>query len=156
MTDNAGFRSEETTIGEYRYRVTQLDTLTGIDVAARLTTKFGSALRDGDPDNMFQAIGALAEKLTAEEIKYYVNIFAARTEVIMPDGREPYLKDRLLVHFAGKYGELIDWLRFCFEVNFRDFFAKVRERIGPLVKLLGQSESSSPSISSIAGSSGAS
>jgi hypothetical protein len=152
--NHAGFRQEEAVIGEYRYRVTQLDTLTGIDVAARLVTKFGAALSDGDPNNAFQAVGAIAQKLTAEEVKYYVTLFAARTEVILPDGKEPYLKEILAVHFAGRYGDLIDWLRFCFEVNFRDFFAKVRERIGPLVKLMMQSGSSSPSTSNDAGSSG--
>jgi hypothetical protein len=151
---NAGFRQEEKDIGEYRYRVTQLDTLTGIDVAARLVTKFGSALRDGNSDNTFQAVGAIAEKLTAEEIKYYVNLFASRTEVIFPDGREPYLKDILAIHFAGRYGDLVEWLHFCFEVNFRDFFDKIRARIGPLVKRLMQSESSSPSTLKIAGLSG--
>ena len=151
---NAGFRNEERTIGEFTYRVTQLDTLTGIDVATRLMTKFGAALREGKTDDTLQAVGALVEKLTSEEVKYYVNLFAARTEVIQPDGKEPYLKDILAVHFAGRYGDLVEWLQFCFEVNFRDFFVKVRERIGPLVRQLMQSGSSSPSTSKSAGSSG--
>lgn len=151
-----GFRQAEKVIGEYRYRVTQLDTLTGIDVATRLITKFGNALSEGNPDNTFQAVGSLMSKLTGDEVKYYVNLFAKCTEVILEEGnKEPYLKDILAVHFAGRYGHLVEWLTFCFEVNFQDFFDTVRERIGPLVRRMMQpSESSSPSISTSVGSSG--
>lgn len=139
------FKQEEKTIGEFTYKVTQLDAMTGIDVIARITTKFGSALKE-DGDGGWQAAGAVLEKLTAEEIKYYVNLFAGRTFVVCPDGREPVLKDVLATHFAGRYGDMIEWLRFCFETNFKSFFDFVRARFAEGLALMG-SMSSSPSTS---------
>jgi len=138
-------RQVEKTIGEHRYRTTLLDTFTGINVATRITTKVGEALKAGDVEHAERILGDFLAKLTTDEVRFYVDVFAKQTEIVQADGKTPFLKDNLLFHFSGRYGEMIAWLAWCFEVNFADFFAMVRERAAPLVMQMVVSKSVSPS-----------
>jgi hypothetical protein len=118
-------QQEEKRIGDCTYRVTMLDAVEGSRTFIRLSRTFGPALSKIDlstDTSIGQVVGSLCERLTEEDFEHYCKLFMKKTSVELEDGKEPMLKDIFEVHFAGKYLEMVQWLAFCFEVNFRGFF----------------------------------
>jgi hypothetical protein len=128
-------KSESKVIGEYTYNVTQLGAVTGSKVFLRVLKVLGPLVGAKD-------VGALFDRLKEEDFTYLCEEFAKMSTVQLEKGA-PQLNAIFDVHFAGKYGELIEWLRFCIEVNFGEVLK------GDVLKSVGRkaaaSESTGPS-----------
>lgn len=120
-----GFKQEEMQLGEFTYRVTQLDAVVGYRTFTRLM-KVVRPVAEKRDEGFGAFFAEVVKHLDAKEIRFYCALFVARTEV-EADGNAVPLANVFGVHFAGRYAELIDWLAFCFKVNFAGFF-KPRER----------------------------
>lgn len=143
-------KQEEKRIGDYTYRVTQLDAIEGSRVFVRFTKTFGPALSSLNTDDFESTVGSLiagfTSRLEEKDFEHYCRLFAKLTEVEggdLEDGASPQLSDIFAVHFAGRYLELVRWLIFCFEVNFRGFF----DGAGDLLRKATASASKSPKAS---------
>lgn len=118
-----GLEIKETEIAGTRYEVTQLGVKAGQRVIRRLAKvvlplmvmaqEGGKGLSD---------IGGLLDHLSDEDVDYLCDTFAATTKMRAAAGGELTPLTKVYeVHFAGKYIELFQWLRFCVEVNFGSF-----------------------------------
>ena len=116
-----GFKTEEKRIGEFTYRVTQLDAITGRGAFTRLMKVGGPAIAKLD-EGVGAAFGELCTRLEVEDVHYFCDLFAKQTEVVQPDGKAPQLSDIFLFHFAGRYLEMMQWLTFAMKANFGSFF----------------------------------
>lgn len=130
----AGLKVEERTIGRARYKVSQL----GFGDARKVLTrggrvlapavgqlegvKFGKVL-DLDLSALGAAFTAFFDRLTDEELDFFVQTFAAQTQVKIGSGNWQPLASVMELHFAGPEGlrESVGWLRFCAELNFGPF-----------------------------------
>lgn len=147
------FKQEETRIGGYTYKVTQLDAISGVETLARLWNTLGpslGAIDQIDEAAVMKGLGGLATSLKADDVKFFITKFARLTAVSggdLKEGAEPQLSDIFEAHFAGRYLDLFKWLRFCFEVNYRSFFGVGGELVALVRKLQEESESKSPTVS---------
>lgn len=132
----AGLKVEERTIGRGRYKVSQLGFGDARKVLARGgrliapalgkldgVKSIGDAL-DLDIGSIGSALSAVLDRLTDEELDFFVETFAASTQVkIGASGSFVPLKQVMELHFAGGEGlrECWAWLRFAFELNFGPF-----------------------------------
>jgi hypothetical protein len=77
-----------------------------------------------------KALSHVAERITEEDTDFFCDHFARATCVVMQDdsgrAKSPKLDGIFSLHFAGRYDAMLEWLLFCFEVNFGSFF----ERLG--------------------------
>ena len=75
-----------------------------------------------DSSSLSTIIGNLAESLSEEDFDYLCQAFASGSAVQngskLVDLKEQGVFD---LHFAGRYGELLQWLWFCIEANFGSF-----------------------------------
>lgn len=111
-------------IGNNDYEVTQLGAIEGRKVFARLAQLMGGmvgTLAAGGKPNPVEAFKSFAEAMTPEVMDYFCDTFTKVTVVHRPDGKAPFLKDCFDDHFADNYGEMVEWLTFCLEVNFASF-----------------------------------
>lgn len=124
-------RAEDKTIKGNKYRVMQLPGREGSKVAARLVQLLGAGIAGmakGVTDNdmkaaAFTGLSTLLTSLKEEQVDYFCNVFMPLTQVTLPDGKTPLLKDIFDDHFAGNYFEMFEWLKFCIEVNFGSFLS---------------------------------
>lgn len=149
-------------IGSCKYTVTMLGAIKGREVLTKLAKLIAPALEGMDGKEFTEAsmarmLGKLLKELNTNDISYFCEAFTENTEVLLPDGKAPYLHHIFDEHFAGKYLEMTKWLIFCIEVNFGNFFvealrsASQKSAVSPASK---ESEPQSQSIST--GTSGAS
>ncbi len=111
-------------IGEHGYEVTQLGAIEGRKVFARLAQLMGGmvgALAAGGKPNPVDAFKSFAEAMTPEVMDYFCDTFTKVTQIHKTDGKVLFLKDVFDDHFADNYGEMVEWLTFCLEVNFASF-----------------------------------
>ncbi len=134
------------TIGTSTYEVTQLGAIEGRRVFARLAQVMGGmvgALAAGGKPNPVDAFKSFAEAMTPEVMDFFCDTFSKVTQVHKGGGKVLFLKDIFDDHFADNYGEMIEWLTFCLEVNFASFLGGV----GGLGALLRKGKDTSESIS---------
>lgn len=120
-------------IGESSYTVTQMPAKTGRKIFARLMNILAPALKALPTEGAASAVdwgGFLAGLLGNPELEhhldYFCDSFAAFTLVTTGTSTQPLHKEGVFdIHFAGKYADMVQWLRFSFEVNLGDFFTKV-------------------------------
>jgi len=111
-------------IGSHTYEVTQLGAIEGRKVFARLAQVMGGmvgALAVGGKPNPVDAFKSFAEAMTPEIMDYFCDTFTKVTQVHKDGNKVLYLKDIFDDHFADNYGEMVEWLTFCLEVNFASF-----------------------------------
>lgn len=114
------------TIGETSYAVSQLGALQGREALRRLAAIAGPAIEGGE--TVF--FGKLVASIQKDDLEYFCNLFAKSTIL---DGKVP-LASTFDVHFAGNYGDMLEWLIFAMEVNFKSFLDGVLKRMaGALV-----------------------
>lgn len=138
-------QAQETTIGDYGYRVEPLSFPDGRKAFVRLSNLIGPALEslasaarasegkdETDEDAWWSAIGGalggLLRTLKDEDLIYFETLYAKKTWVKHPpddDGlvKEPLLAKILNDHFAGHLDEYFSWLVFCIKSTFGSFFA---------------------------------
>lgn len=81
--------------------------------------------------------GVVPDVLTDEDVDHFRNTFGPYSQ--FQQGAE-WLKLTTAqqdLHFAGRYMSFMKWLAFCFEVNFSDFFAGIRDGAGVGAVLMG-------------------
>lgn len=118
------------TIDGAKYTVTPLGALVGMRMLARITRIVGGSLADvvslkAAAAAIGTALAGFAERLTEEDVVYLCDTFMESTQLEAEPGKVVPLKGVFNTHFAGRYVELFEWLKFCAEVNF-----------GPLAKAL--------------------
>lgn len=115
-------KTETKQIGEYEYKVTQLDAITGKRAALRFARAVGPALAAiAEGKSEAAAVVSLTSSMTEEDLDYFCDIFAKSTSVVLANGKEPQLAPIFGVHFAGNYRAMMEWLLFCAVVNFGNF-----------------------------------
>lgn len=112
------------------YSVTPLGAVTGRKVLTRLLKIVGPAIDKA-------SIGDLVANLQESDIDYFCDLFAKSTRVTTGTDKnnmpvQPLLSDNGLfdLHFAGNYGAMVLWLKFCLEVNFSSFFQSLGSVLG--------------------------
>lgn len=124
-------------IGDYRYRVTQLGVTQGLEVMAELAKMLlpgmggmasgglGKILQADTGSQQFaMAATKLAQAIDSAKVQKVVKVLAKTTAVFgegFGDAGAP-LDIHLEDHFAGRYGELVGWMKFALEVNYGNFF----------------------------------
>ena len=101
-----------------------------------------AALKDGaktvaSDATVGQIIGALSggistllARLSDDDFDYFTNLFAPRTRVKEGDKEWSLAKKGVADHFDSvPMIEFYEWLAFCFEANFADFFADAAKRL---------------------------
>ena len=106
---------QETEIAGHTYQFTQLGAETGDDILFRLGR--GLAMSD----------------LKSEDFAFVRNVFKNSTKLLIVDtkgeGRRTWvpLSDKYDDHFAGRYQDVGEWLKVCFEFNFGPFLDVIRK-----------------------------
>lgn len=111
------------TIGSAFYAVNQLGALEGRKVLARLVAMFGGmvgAIGEGGKADLVRGFSSLANAITEDQMEFFCDTFSPWTQVTK-DGKTRVLKDCFDDHFVANYGEMVEWLGFCLEVNFASF-----------------------------------
>jgi hypothetical protein len=123
-------KSESKQIGLHLYTVEQLGAIRGREIFVRLVRLLGSSV-----DTIKGDAGAVLAKAAANfselDMSAFCEAFAAKTDVTGGEyaTAHPQLSNIFDVHFAGNYSELVEWLIFCFKVNFGSFFLGVGEKL---------------------------
>lgn len=133
--------TQETEIGSYRFRLSQLPAGKGRRLLVRLTKVLGPTIAaavaelpdegegganvlDMPVRSVSQAIFELCEKLTEADLDHVCEVMADRCE-FSEDG-EHWLKlsskGQFDLVFAGAYLDMIKWIGWTLSVNYADFF----------------------------------
>jgi hypothetical protein len=131
------------TIGRHAYNVTQLKAKQGNAVLVRLAKVAGPPLAalfaGGDKsqadaldrislDGLGAALSSFASVLSEADLDWLCVTFADCTTVETEPGAVKPLRGIFDLHFAGAYLDLFEWLAFCLEVNYADFFGALVAR----------------------------
>jgi hypothetical protein len=97
-----------------------------------------AAFKEGDPRATAAAIfDVLPDALSDEDVEYFAQTFGPYSQ--FQSGTEPtkLTTAQQDLHFAGRYYAFMQWLLFCFEANFADFFSGIKNGagIGALLKM---------------------
>lgn len=133
-------KEKETTLSGIKFRVTQLGFEDSIDLFVPLCKTLGpsigalfssvtqddtKALGDAQisPTGITQALSELAQRLTASDLKYAVNMLAKTTRIEREPGKWPMLEPE--VDLAGEFSLMFRWLAFALGVNYGSFLGEV-------------------------------
>lgn len=145
--------SKERRIGATTYRITQLPAKRGRAMIVRLVRLLGPGAgafvggvgRGGAGGRGFDtalgiglgdAIIDVATRINDEDLGAICDEFATYTVVVQSREIELQLSKVFDDHFAGKYDEMLEWLRACAEVNFTSFFGASSSAGGLLARLM--------------------
>jgi hypothetical protein len=103
------------TISGVEYQITQLGAKQGRAVLARLLKILGPAAEATNP------VVELSKTVTEDELEFLCSTFAKVTQFSPESGKLFLLADQFDLHFAGKYGEMFQWLWACLEANYATF-----------------------------------
>lgn len=124
-------KTEDRTIGEHTYRVTQLTALKSRALFARLVRFVGpaaaAALGGGrrlSQLNVGELVSDIAGRVSDEELGYFCDVLGSCTEIVGSNGALVRL-DRNVIdfHFAGHLLDMFTWMAFALEVNYSDFLS---------------------------------
>lgn len=125
-------KTQDMTIGETAYRITQLGAETGDLVVFKVGQAIAGTISEGASLlSMVQAV----RLLSAADFRMTVKSLAESTKVgvkdVNGDGRLTFVSLWGLYddHFAGNYTGLLLWLKAALELNFADFFVEAKRRI---------------------------
>ena len=128
--------AKERRIGGSVYRITQLPAKRGRAMLVRFIRLFGpgagafvgglgrgkSGFDGAVGIGIADAMHDLCTRLSEEDLAVVCDEFATYTVVVQSRDIERRLTDIFDDHFAGKYDEMLQWLRASAEVNFASFF----------------------------------
>lgn len=113
------------------YTVESLGATKGRQVFVRILRILGSALGDGEFD-----IAKASRSLAEADVDYLCDVFAPQTRIRLKGSKEEVsLSEIQELHYAGNYLEMIQWLAFCLDLNFRNVFLGAVAEGGPLAGL---------------------
>lgn len=88
-------------------------------------------------------LAGLGGLLTEEDLTFYCNVFEKYTTVDMGDGRTlPLLKNMDQV-FSGEIENLLEWIKFCIEVNFSGVIVKMKAALAGVVEQVAAKQQTS-------------
>jgi|SRR5262245_33594623 len=129
--------AKERRIGGTLYRITQLPAKRGRAMLVRFIRLLGpgagsfvGGLARGNKPTLDAALGLgiadamhdLCSRIDEQDLATICDQFAEFTVVVVSRDVERRLNDMFDDHFAGKYDEMLMWLKACCEVNFASFF----------------------------------
>lgn len=148
-------------IGATQYRITQLPAKRGRALLVRFIRLLGpgagafvgglgrarSGLDGAVGVGIADALHDLCTRLSEEDLAVVCDEFAEYTVVVVSRDVERRLKDVFDDHFAGRYDEMLAWLRACAEVNFASFFvgSRLGDALPRLLEVLSKYQPQSPS-----------
>lgn len=107
-------KTEQKQIGADTYEVTQMGAVKGSQVFVRLIRAIGPIILAADKaSDLRDALAGLKE----EDVDYLIKAFSPYT-LVQGKGELDKIFD---IHFAGKYGDMFQWLWASVEVNFGSF-----------------------------------
>lgn len=119
-----------------RYRVTMFGAKKGQALLLRVTRVIAPALGRmadgatpiaGDIDVLVgAAIDKLCDGLSEAMLSEVTAAFEEKTEFSVDGDKWVPLRGKYDDHFAGRYSQMTEWLKGCFEVNYADFFGVFR------------------------------
>lgn len=132
------YQSQTKEIGDCSYVVEPLGFISARKTFVRLSNLLGPSLErlaassktvtEGEAGALgafVSLLGGLLKELEDSDPDALQAVFAPKTVVHLPDGKEPQLSKVIDSHFAGKrFGHYFIWLAFCIEVNYADFFSE--------------------------------
>jgi hypothetical protein len=134
-----GIETDDFTIGEDTYRVSQLGAKRGRKALVRLVKAAGpvlgaAAAHAGDlgeikglgdikVELIGRAISEFTNQLSEADVDHFCDLFAPLTLVKVPDTDDDWvpLDKSFDQHFAGRYGQMLEWLWTCIRFNFLGF-----------------------------------
>lgn len=142
-------RKQSRQIDGVTFDVGLLPVSAGRAVLVRLTHLFGGGLAaavrssgegKAEVGALGGAVSGLLERLNTEDLDWLCDQLATVTTVTHADGRrQPLTHDGVMDEvFAGRYMLLAQWLQFCVEVNYSDFFVAAKRAIGALLQGSGE------------------
>ncbi len=157
-------KTEERVIGGFRYRMTQVPMDVGEQIVLRLgrpvAALFSRVATETNEISFKRAliagIGPALAELSGKDLRYVRKHLAANTVVFLPDGlpgrdakkvREWPLAEHYNEHFAGRYPEAMQFLKWGIEFN-RFFGDALRAFEGMFAKKKAEREQSAESSSS--------
>lgn len=119
-------KTESKVIGDFEYEVTQMGAVQGRKVFARLAKTIGPLLAAsaGAKPDLEKIFGDMLGNIEPELVDFVCDSFAPFTTVTMQDGKKPRLSDIFDMHFAGNYQDMVNWIMFAMQVNFKTFLPK--------------------------------
>jgi hypothetical protein len=123
----------ERVIGGRRYRITPHGAKAGKRVLTRLVALVGGPLGQLATTDIGGAIAAFVKGADAATLDYFYDEFLPKT-IVEYEGNEVQLSLIADDLYARNYGEMLEWLIACFEVNFADFFVVARSRTSALIE----------------------
>lgn len=143
-------KTEERRIGEHEYRVRQMPGREALAMFTTLTKTVGPAvaalaggkgasvksLLDQEVATLAQALTTLCDDLDPGRVQSVARDFAAHSQLRLnlngTDTWQPLSNEAVFDDaFAGRIDELLGWLAFCVEVNFRGFLSASRKLVVP-------------------------
>lgn len=151
MTSPLASQAKTKLIGDCAYTVEPLGFIDGRKAFVRLGNLLAPALTaletkkpkdDTEAGSVFfNALGSLLERLNDADLEYFQGLYAKRTTVKLPDGREPVLADILDTHFTGKrFIDYFAWLGFAIWSTYGDFFTDALTKASDLPSALGKAK----------------
>ncbi len=141
------FKTEKKRIGAFTYHVTQLDASRGSKAMLRVVRLAAPVIALAEKGDETAAWSKLAESLTDSDFEYFCDLFTTQTIVTggaYDEDAEPALDGIFDEHFAANYFEMLQWLTFCFEVNFASFFAGAAAKVAAAKSKASATASISP------------
>ena len=149
-------KEKEIAIDGTKFKVVQLGFEDGIDLITMLYKSIGPSIgamlsgldkKSGEDlgsanismDAISNALGELAKRLSAADLKHVVYTLAKTTRIEREPGKWPTLEPE--VDLAGDYGLMFKWLAFSLEVNYGSFLggASLAKAVG-LAQTLGKGQ----------------
>lgn len=131
-------KEEEREIGGIKYRVTQLLVTPGKDLLFRLGQILGPVIARGleggavdlEHANLSGMITELCERAKPEDFDRFCTVLAKQTQFSPSEGRWIPLAQEWEFHFAGRYEDLLQWMKFALEVQFGGFSSGLASLFG--------------------------
>lgn len=122
------FTPQQRSIDGQEFKVTPLGGLSARSVNVRMVRLLGPLLvkgRDGVTD--------LFQNLTEMDVEYLCDVFMPKTMMRSNEGKWVQLDSGIFdIIFGQKQLTMWKWLKFCLEVNFPDFLALAKGKLGDL------------------------
>jgi hypothetical protein len=144
-------KSEERTIGEHTYRVTQLTALKSRELFSRLVRLLGpgvaamvSAGQGISRSQISQMLGEISQRVTDDELDHFCRVLGSSSQIVAAGNAVTLDKEVIDVHFAGQLFNLFKWLAFALEVNYSDFLSVFARMQAAVSAAAAKSPSPSP------------
>lgn len=132
--------TKQKTIGEHTYETEQLHMVDAKRVLLLLTKKLGPGLGKllaaklggsvVSSNALSEGITQLVEGVDEKSIEALQETFGKASKVVFDDGRMPVMTIQFQnTHFyGGNMVEFFEWIAWCIEVNYQDFFNKLAQK----------------------------